>query len=89
MYGIDIIEPESKLINDPIHGHIYFEKICLRIIDTPEFQRFEVKLNNRFLIFIKKIMKIRLRDLKQLGASCFVFPGATHCRFEHSLGMAH
>lgn len=32
-------------------------------------------------------MKIRLRDLKQLGASNYVFPGATHCRFEHSLGM--
>eukprot|EP00793_Prasinoderma_coloniale_P003184 PRCOL_00005819-RA len=31
----------------------------------------------------------RLRDLKQLGTSHFVFPGAVHTRFDHSLGVAH
>ncbi|KAL9656902.1 hypothetical protein ABK040_006994 [Willaertia magna] len=31
----------------------------------------------------------RLRDLKQLGAMYYVFPGATHKRFEHSLGTAY
>ncbi|KAG2442394.1 hypothetical protein HXX76_002480 [Chlamydomonas incerta] len=31
----------------------------------------------------------RLRGLSQLGATHFVFPGATHTRFEHSLGVAY
>ena len=28
----------------------------------------------------------RLRGIKQLGAASFVYPSATHTRFEHSLG---
>ncbi|RYY81569.1 HD domain-containing protein [archaeon] len=31
----------------------------------------------------------RLRDLKQLGTADYVYPGATHTRFSHSLGVAH
>ena len=31
----------------------------------------------------------RLRDLKQLGAVHYVYPSATHTRFEHSLGVSH
>ncbi|KAJ3573732.1 hypothetical protein NP233_g2239 [Leucocoprinus birnbaumii] len=31
----------------------------------------------------------RLRDVKQLGTSSYVWPGATHTRFEHSLGVAY
>jgi HD superfamily phosphohydrolase len=31
----------------------------------------------------------RLRDLKQLGATHYVFPSATHTRFEHSIGVSH
>ena len=31
----------------------------------------------------------RLRDLKQLGCADWVFPGAVHTRFLHSLGVAH
>ncbi|KAG9067547.1 SAM domain and HD [Linnemannia hyalina] len=31
----------------------------------------------------------RLRDLTQLGSAYYVFPGATHKRFEHSIGTCH
>ena len=31
----------------------------------------------------------RLRELKQLGCADWVFPGAVHTRFIHSLGVAH
>jgi deoxynucleoside triphosphate triphosphohydrolase SAMHD1 len=56
----------NKIIFDPIHGNIEINSKCLKIIDTPEFQR--------------------LRNIKQLGACEYVFPGATHNRFIHSIG---
>ena len=31
----------------------------------------------------------RLRDISQLGIANYVYPGATHKRFEHSLGVCH
>jgi len=62
-------ENQSKVINDPVHGHFRIRGECVKVIDTPEFQR--------------------LRDIKQLGTSYYVFPGAGHNRFEHSLGVCH
>ena len=55
-----------QVFNDPIHGHIEVHPLCMKIIDTPQFQR--------------------LRDIKQLGGTYFVFPGGSHNRFEHCIG---
>ncbi|XP_040911770.1 deoxynucleoside triphosphate triphosphohydrolase SAMHD1-like isoform X4 [Toxotes jaculatrix] len=60
---------ESKVFNDPIHGHMELHPLLIKIIDTPQFQR--------------------LRNIKQLGGAYFVYPGASHNRFEHSIGVAY
>ncbi|XP_076596618.1 deoxynucleoside triphosphate triphosphohydrolase SAMHD1-like [Chaetodon auriga] len=60
---------QSKVFNDPIHGHVELHPLLIKIIDTPQFQR--------------------LRNLKQLGGTYFVFPGASHNRFEHCIGVGH
>lgn len=60
---------KSKVFNDPIHGFMRFDELCVKVIDTPQFQR--------------------LRDLKQLGSCYFAFPGSSHNRFEHCLGVGH
>ncbi|XP_053386805.1 deoxynucleoside triphosphate triphosphohydrolase SAMHD1-like [Mercenaria mercenaria] len=59
----------GKVFNDPIHGNIELHPLCVRIVDTPQFQR--------------------LRFIKQLGGAYFVYPGAAHNRFEHSIGVCH
>lgn len=62
-------DASGKIFNDPVHGHIKIPPLCVKIIDTPQFQR--------------------LRSIKQLGGTYFVYPGAAHNRFEHSLGVCY
>ena len=70
VYSNDVLgHYDSTTYNDPIHHHIQLDRLSLRIIDTPQFQR--------------------LHGLKQLGVCDYVFRGATHTRFEHSIGVAH
>ena len=59
----------QKIINDPIHTSVKLDRLCVRVMDTPQFQR--------------------LRSLKHLDTCVYVFPSATHSRFEHSLRVAH
>lgn len=64
----------SQRIRDPVHNLIAFEA-------------------NQFEDVIWRVMQTRpfqrLRRVKQLGFSDFVYPGATHSRFAHSVGVFH
>jgi len=62
-----------KVIRDPVHNHIYFDRkddrLILDLLNCREVQR--------------------LRRIRQLGLGCFTYPGAEHSRFSHSLGVCH
>ena len=63
------------------------------------FGRFDSKLRipvSGSILLTKEVKAIidtrefqRLRGVRQLGPTIFVFPGANHTRFEHSLGVYH
>ena len=48
-----------------------------------------LKIQGNCLAIIDSPIFKRLQHIKQLGAAYYVFPGASHNRFEHSLGVAH
>jgi HD superfamily phosphohydrolase len=63
-------------IRDPVHGLIVFEK------DGLAARRDQVAWK---LLNTPEFQ--RLRRIRQLGVSEFTFPGATHTRFAHSIGV--
>jgi HD superfamily phosphohydrolase len=49
-----------------------------------------IKIPSRFVFeLIEHPMVQRLRRIKQLGLTFYVYPGATHTRFQHALGAVH
>ncbi|GAB5590351.1 hypothetical protein Unana1_05251 [Umbelopsis nana] len=48
-----------------------------------------IRLDETQMQFVDTVQFQRLRELKQLGACYYVFPGASHNRFEHSLGVSY
>jgi HD superfamily phosphohydrolase len=68
--------PKQQRIRDPLHDLIEFD------VDESQLERvlWRVVQTRPFQ---------RLRRVKQLGFSDFVYPGATHSRLLHSLGVFH
>ena len=48
-----------------------------------------IEIDNYIKDIIDTIEFQRLRNIKQLGCCYYVFPGASHNRFEHSIGVAY
>jgi HD superfamily phosphohydrolase len=65
---------KARRIRDPVHDLIPF--------DTSRFEQMAWKL-----LELPEFQ--RLRRIKQLGFTELVFPGATHTRFAHSVGVFH
>jgi HD superfamily phosphohydrolase len=66
---------KTERIRDPIHGFIPF-----KANDETDAAAWKLLQTADFQ---------RLRRIKQLGVSEFVFPSATHSRFAHSIGVFH
>ncbi|KAG7441654.1 HD-domain/PDEase-like protein [Guyanagaster necrorhizus] len=62
-------------------------RFVLRFIKDPIHDLIEV--SPRLSVFLDTRQFQRLRNIKQLGTSYYVWPGASHNRFEHCLGVAH
>ena len=67
--------PKFCRIRDSVHGLITFNK-------SDDFERLIWRL-------LDTAEFQRLRRIKQLGFSDLVYPGATHTRFSHSVGVFH
>jgi HD superfamily phosphohydrolase len=70
-----MVNDKKQRIRDPIYGLMVFEKD-----NTTDQTAWK---------FINTPEFQRLRRIRQLGFSEFVFPGATHTRFSHSIGVYH
>ena len=71
-------EYKTRRIRDPVHGLITFSN---EGVDASNDQLAWRLLNTPEMQ--------RLRRIRQLGVSEFTFPGATHTRFSHSVGVFH
>ncbi len=68
-------EPRTQRVRDPVHGLIIF--------------RADSALDQLAWRLLDTPEFQRLRRIKQLGVTDFIFPSATHTRFAHCIGVFH
>lgn len=61
------------ILRDPVHGLVAFDAHAEQVVTR--------------LLATREVQ--RLRNVRQLGFTSLVFPGAEHSRFSHSIGSAH
>jgi HD superfamily phosphohydrolase len=59
-----------------------------KIINDPVYGFIKIRFELVFDLMQHPFIQ-RLRNIKQLGLTNFVYPGATHTRFQHALGALH
>ncbi|XP_026111529.1 deoxynucleoside triphosphate triphosphohydrolase SAMHD1-like, partial [Carassius auratus] len=77
----------SKIAEELQKNSLDFSKDIMKIFNDPIHGHIE--LHPLLVKMIDTPQFQRLRYIKQLGTKHLVYPGATHTRFEHSLGVAH
>ena len=81
----------AQFFNDPVHGLMEMEPLLVKIIDTPQFQRLRnikqlgTVVSGSFRLFFAFSESEAFFIIS--GGCYFVYPGAAHNRFEHSLGL--
>ena len=94
--------PNSKILNDPIHGHIEIPFLCVQIMDTLQFQRLRSlkQLGTTYLVFpgMPKLSASFLHGwpfskhpmiIHESSTFDWNLLGASHNRFEHSVGVCY
>ncbi|XP_062897157.1 deoxynucleoside triphosphate triphosphohydrolase SAMHD1-like [Mobula hypostoma] len=75
---IDLINCINALLQSPVDAKVFNDPI-----------HGHIEMHPLLVHIIDTPQFQRLRFIKQLGATYFVYPGASHNRFEHSIGVAH
>ncbi len=76
-----------RVFNDPVAFAFFGSYPARYSTNVPSQVHGHIELDPLCVAIVDTPQFQRLRRIKQLGGSYFVFPGASHNRFEHSVGL--
>uniref|UniRef100_A0A9J7YS89 HD domain-containing protein n=1 Tax=Cyprinus carpio carpio TaxID=630221 RepID=A0A9J7YS89_CYPCA len=85
--GTKQVKKQMKIAENLHKYSLHFSKDVMKIFNDPIHGHME--LHPLLVKIIDTPQFQRLRHIKQLGGIYLVYPGASHNRFEHSLGVAY